>query len=496
MSSSEDQPPRLPGGTTPWWVVSLMAAAASMAVAVGLLFVPIRWLWLPGIGLATFLVMLRRNPAAWFRRIAEASMGAASAFFLTPTISGFISFNSDSFAAFVIDGGGPVGVVLCLVTIAFGYLDVASRRVSGPIDQHQTGVHGVIYAEKVEIHQHAAASLQQPATAHQDVNPAPQEPSMNSSQQPVTLKIGFEVEFQENTDGTRLFRFSVSHNSSDRLEKVRVSCEQVQDQTGQINPRLGELPLLKKGDAGKQTPPTEHSLDADKPTSFDLIQECLSRERFDLCHANGWSSERPGDCHKMRLPDSRMPAGVYYITVQVTAPSAHAASARFRVWKNQQGLQVDRLFGSVKEFRELLQNLDPQSQVAFHIDHAFHDINAELLELKETGVGVGFVMTSIEDAQRNLKWLKESVSAVMADRHRAKAAGIACALLAETFEEGDELQKLVILFLNGLLANRQMAPGAQVDSEIANRVYEASLRSGPEVTSTLLKSVGIEPDLD
>jgi hypothetical protein len=164
----------------PWWIVSLLSAIAAMVVAFGLLFVPIRWLWLPGIGLVVFLLMLRRNPAAWYRRMAGAAFGAAIITTGTPSISGVISIDAGSFAAFVMDSGAGIQGFLFVTAVVFGCLDFLSRRpertvsdLSRNVDQHQTAVDGNVTADKVEFHQHSHGSPSEQPTAAVDESDSP-----------------------------------------------------------------------------------------------------------------------------------------------------------------------------------------------------------------------------------------------------------------------------------------------------------------------------------
>ncbi|MHC4091204.1 MAG: tetratricopeptide repeat protein [Planctomycetota bacterium] len=105
-------------------MVSLVAGLVAMAFAALVMWLP-RWpgTVLLGVGLIAFLLVLRRNPAYWFRRMAAAAFGAAVSTGVVPNLDVGIQLAPESFGRLVVASGPVVPVAFVLLTAVFAVLD-------------------------------------------------------------------------------------------------------------------------------------------------------------------------------------------------------------------------------------------------------------------------------------------------------------------------------------------------------------------------------------
>ena len=177
--------------TPRWWLVSVLAAVAAMALATGALYLPSGWWWVLVLGLVVFGITFWLQPSSWYRRRAAIAMSIAAITTIAPGFEAILRFGPDTMGSLIVKTGWPAIVMPWLVAAWFGWLDFLSRK---PVSQvtgasMQTSIRA-IFAKTVHVTIHQGTTQLEPNNEYPDNADPPEIPRVAATLAPAFSKGG------------------------------------------------------------------------------------------------------------------------------------------------------------------------------------------------------------------------------------------------------------------------------------------------------------------
>ncbi len=127
---------RGPGREWLWWLVSLLAAVAAMAVTAAALYMPLgKGTAVLGVGVVVYVVVLLRDPKYWRRRMAGGLLGMLAATLAIPNLTVFGQLQPGTLGGFLLEGpSSAVSISLSLAIVAIvvvdAWVEVTGARIA------------------------------------------------------------------------------------------------------------------------------------------------------------------------------------------------------------------------------------------------------------------------------------------------------------------------------------------------------------------------------